>query len=134
MRLKAWLLKAEILETLLYGCVMWSPKPAGYDRLRKVHHKPLLRCLGWRKRKREHHTLSYANALVKADSESIEAAVRRRRVLFAGFAARIGEERQPRRVMFGEMVGGKCYSFGHEKDWMGRLEEDLTEFGIESEG
>ena len=35
--------------------------------------------------------------------------------------------------MFGEMVGSKCYSFGQEKDWMGRLEEVLKEFGIKSE-
>ena len=123
LRLKVWLLKAQVLATLLYGCVTWSLKPADYDRLRKVHHKMLLRCLGWRKRKCEDHTLSYANALVKADSESIETTVRRRRMLFAGFVARMGEERLPRRVMFGEMVGGKGYSFGQEKDWMGRLKE-----------
>ena len=116
MRLKVWLLKAQVLATLLYGCVTWSLKPADYDRLRKVHHKMLLRCLGWRKRKCEDHTLSYANALVKADSESIETTVRRRRMLFAGFVARMGEERLPRRVMFGEMVGGKGYFFGQEKD------------------
>ena len=35
---------------------------------------------------------------------------------------------------FGEMVGGKGCSVGQEKDWMGRLEEDLREFGIKSEG
>ena len=36
--------------------------------------------------------------------------------------------------MFGEMVGGKGYTFGQEKDWMGRLEEDLKKFVIKSEG
>ena len=72
----------------------------------------LLRCLGWRKQKREDHTLSYADALVKIDFLSIEATVRRRRTLFAGFVARMGEERLLRRVMFGEMLGGKGYSGG----------------------
>ena len=66
----------------------------------------LLRCLGWRKRKREDHTLSYADALVKTDYASIGATARGRRILFAGFVARMGEERLPRRVIFGEMVGG----------------------------
>ena len=47
------LLKAEVVETLLYGCMTWSPKKPDYDRLRRVHHSMLLRCLGWRKRKRE---------------------------------------------------------------------------------
>ena len=47
LRLKVRMLKAEVLETLLYGCVTSSK--ADYDRLRKVHHQMLLRCLGWRK-------------------------------------------------------------------------------------
>ena len=65
--------------------------------------------------------LSYADALAKTASESIEAIVRRRRILFADFVARMGEERLPQRVMFGELVGGKGYSGGQEKDWMARL-------------
>ena len=60
LRLKVRMLKAEVLETLLYGCVTWSPSKADYGRLRKTHHQMLLRCLGWRKRKREDHVLSYA--------------------------------------------------------------------------
>jgi len=134
LRLKVRMLKAEVLETLLYGCVTWSPSKADYDRLRKVHHQMLLRCLGWRKRKREDHILSYANALLRTDSESVETTVRRRRILFAGFVARMGEERLPRRVMFGEMLGGKGYSGGQEWDWMKDLEEDLKAFGIKFEG
>ena len=97
------MLKAEVLETLLYGCVTWSPSKADYGRLRKAHHQMLLRCLGRRKRKREDHTLSYANAVLRKDSESVETTVRRRRLLFAGFVAHVGEERLPRRVMFGEI-------------------------------
>ena len=38
------------------------------------------------------------------------------------------------RVMFGEMLGGKCYSGGQEWDWMKDLEEDLKAFGIKFEG
>ena len=47
-----------------------------------------------------HLTISYADALVKTDSESVGATVRRRRILFEGFVARMGEECLPRRVMF----------------------------------
>ena len=107
---------------------------ADFDRLRKVHHQMLLRCLGWRKRRREDHILSYANALLRADTESVETTVRRRRMLFAGFAARMGEERLPRRVMFGEMLGGKGYSGVQERDWMKDLEEDLMSLGIKFKG
>ena len=37
-------------------------------------------------------------------------------------------------MTFGEMVGGKDYPFRQEKEWTGRLEEDLRDFGIQSEG
>ena len=114
--LKVRMLTAEVLETLLYGCVTWTPSKADYGRLRKAHHQMLLRCLGSRKRKRENHILSYANALLRTDSESVETTVRRRRILFTGFVARMGEERLPRRVMFREMLGGKGCSGGQEWD------------------
>ena len=54
--------------------------------------------------------------------------------MFAGFVARMGEERLPRRVMFREMLGGKGYSGGQEWDWMENFEEDLQAFGIKFEG
>ena len=41
--------------------------------------------------------------------------MRKRRILFAGFVARMGEERLPQRVMFGEFVGGKGYSGARER-------------------
>ena len=66
--------------------------------------------------KREDHTLSHADALAETASESIDAIVRKRRVLFAGLVARMGEERLPQRVMFGEFVGGKGSSGGKGKD------------------
>ena len=122
-----------MVETLLSGCMTWSPNKLDYDRLRRVHHSMLLRCLGWRKRKRDDHTLSHADALAKTASESIEAIVRKRRILFAGFVARIGEKRLPQRVMCGELVRGKGYSGGQEKDWLAHLKEDMSVFGMKFE-
>ena len=98
------MLKAEVIQTLLCGCMTWGLNKLDYDRLRRVHHSMLPRCLGWRERKRDAHTLPHADALAKTASESLEAKVRKRRVLFAGFVARVGEERLPQRVMFGELV------------------------------
>ena len=63
-------------------------------------------------------------------SESIEAKVRKRMKLFAGFVARMGEERLPQRVMFGELVGGKGYSGEQEKDMMAHLKVDMSVFGM----
>ena len=127
------MLKAEVIKTLLYGCMTWSPNKPDYDKLRRLHHSMLLRCLGWRKRKRDDHTLSYADALAKTASESIDAIVRKRRILFAGFVARMREERLPQRVMFGELVGSKGYSGGQEKDPMVHLKEDMSAFVMKFE-
>ena len=81
------------------------------------------------------HTFTYyADALAKTTSESIEAIVRERRILFAGFLARMGEERLPQRVMFGELVGGKGYSGGQEKNWRAHLKEHMSVFGMKFEG
>ena len=58
----------------------------------------------------------------------------RKRIFFlAGFVARIREVRLPQRVMFGELVGGKGYSGGQEKDWMAHLKEDMSVFVMKFE-
>ena len=77
LRLKVRLLKAGVIETLFDDCMTWSPNKPDYDRLRRVHHSMLFRCLGWRKRKRDDHTLSYADPLGKTASGSIDAIVRK---------------------------------------------------------
>ena len=46
LRLKVRLLKAEVVETLLYGCMTWNPNKPDFDRSRRVHRTMLLRCLG----------------------------------------------------------------------------------------
>ena len=124
LRLKVRSLKAEVVETLLHGCMTWSPNKLDYDRFRRVYQSMLRRCSRSRKPKRDDRTLSYGDALAKSAFESIEAIVRKRRVLFAGFVARMRQERLLQMVMFGELVGGKGRSGGQEKDWMYHLKED----------
>ena len=106
LKLKIRMLRAEVLETILYGCVTWSPRACHYDTLRRAHHRSMTHCIGWRKHNRADHPISYLDTLVKTGSESIEATLRRRRILFAGFVAHIEDTRLPKCVMFGEMVGG----------------------------
>ena len=98
LELKIRMLRAEVLETMLYGCVTWSPRAYNYDTLRRAHHRFLTRCIGWRKHNRADHPISYLDTLVKTGSESIEATSRRRRILFAGFVARMGNTRLPKCV------------------------------------
>ena len=97
------------------------------------HQSVLTRCIGWRKHKRTDHPISYAETLLKTGSESIEATLRKRRILFAGFVARMEDTRLLKCVMFGELVGGTVSSGGQEKEWMGCLLDDLRAFGIKTD-
>ena len=75
----------------------------------------LTRCMDWRNHNCAYHPTFYLDALVKTVSESIEATLRRRRILFAGFVARMEDTRLPKCVMFGEMVGRAGCVRGQEK-------------------
>ena len=125
------MLKAEVIETMLYDCVRWSPRACHYDTLRRAHHSFLTRCIGWRKRTRIDRPIPYLETLAKTGSESIEAVLRKRRILFAGFVARMEDTRLPKRVMFGELAGGAVSAWGQEKEWMACLVDDLRVFGID---
>ena len=114
--LKIRMLKAEVLEPTLYGCVTRSPRAFHYDTLPRAHHSFLTRCIGWRKRTRTDHPISYLETLVKTGSESIEATLRKRRIRFAGAVARVNDTRLPKCVTFGELVGGAVSSGGQEKE------------------
>ena len=39
LELKIRMLRAEVLETMLHGCVAWSPRTCHYDTLRRAHHR-----------------------------------------------------------------------------------------------
>ena len=130
LKLKIRMLRAEVLETMLYGCVTWSPRACHYDTLPRAHHRFLTRCIDWRKHNRAGHPISYLDTLSKTGSESIEATLRRRRILFEGFVARMEDTRLPKCVMFGEMVGGASCAGDQEKEWIGCFLDDLRVFGI----
>ena len=112
------MLRAKVLETMLYGCITWSPRACRYDTLRRAHHRFLTRCIGWRKHNRADHPVSYLDTLLKKGSESIGTTLRRRRILFAGFVARMEDTRLPKCMMFGEMVGGAgCVGATKKNGW-----------------
>ena len=70
---------------------------------------------------------------MKTISESIKAIMRRRRMQFVEFVARMENTRLPKCVMFGEMVGGAGGGGGQGNGWMGCLLEDLSAFGINAD-
>lgn len=70
--------------------------------------------------------LSNADVLAETGCENIDMTVRKRRILFAGLVARMGNGRLPKRVVLGFLKGGKGYVRGNEQDWMGWLKRDLS--------
>ena len=77
-----------------------------YDTLHRVHHSLLTRCIRWRKSNSADHPILYLDTLLKTGSESIEATIRKRRILFAGFVARMKDTILPKCAIFGELTGG----------------------------
>ena len=125
--------KSRGSEAMLYGCITWSSRACHYDTLRRAYHRFLTRCIGWRKHNRAVHPISHLDTLIKTGSESIEATLRRKRILFAGFVARMENTRLPKCVMFGELVGGAGCVGGQEEEWMGCFLDNLRAFGINAD-
>ena len=103
---KARLQKADAMKALLYGYMTWAPRNAYYRQLRTTHHKFLLRVIGHRRVHGTYRQMSYTKALKKTGSQSVEAIVRQRRLLFAGVLAIQGDKRLPKRVLFAGRLGG----------------------------
>ena len=78
--LKVRMLKAEVMEPLLYGCVTWTLGKEHFAELRTAHHRFLLRIIGigFQRRQRTDHVMSYAKALKKAQCESVQTTIRKR--------------------------------------------------------
>ena len=87
------MLKTEAMETLLYRCVTWTLGKEHFAELRTAHHRFLLRIIGFLRRQPTDDLMSYARTLNKAQCESVETTIRKRRLLFAGDVQRTNNER-----------------------------------------
>ena len=77
--------------------------------------------------------LSYTDALATTVCENVETTVRKWRIPFAGFVARMGNERLPKPVVFGELEGEKGYLGGQAQNSMGCFERDRSLFNLSIE-
>ena len=126
--LKLRMLKAEVIETLLNGCVTLNPGKEHFAELRTAHHRFLPRIVSFKRRRPTDHLMSYAKAPKKAQCESVETTIRTRCLLFAG-AKRTYTERLARRLKFGTIAGGENPGPGRpEKNWTQCLVDDLIVF------
>ena len=120
--LKVRIGKTEVMETLLCGCVTWTLGKEHFAELRTAHHRFYLRIIGFQRGQGTGHLMSYAKALKKAQCESIETTIRKRRLLFAGGVQRSNSERLIRQVMFATMAGEE------NSNWAQYLADDLRVF------
>ncbi|CAB1102544.1 unnamed protein product [Ectocarpus sp. CCAP 1310/34] len=104
-RLKTRLLQAEAMKAMLYGCMTWAPRPDQCRTLRTIHHRLLLRDIGYQRNKGTYRQLPYAETLKRVGCQRVENTIRQRCLLFAGALARQPDGRLPKRVMPGELVG-----------------------------
>ncbi len=132
MKTKISLLKSEVIEALLYGAETWTLKQTHYDTLRRAHHHHLLRCVGFKKKEKTDHLIAYHELLERTDCESIEATIRRRRLLWAGKIVRMDDSRLPKVMLFGELDAGRRRDGGQTKTWRQCLMDDLKKFQIDS--
>ena len=103
--LKTQLVKAEVIEALLYESSTWTLRQEHYVKLRTVHHRVLLRIIGAQQKRPDHWMTSYNRALEIIRCESIETRLRTRRLLWAGTLIRMRGERLPKRIVFGNLEG-----------------------------
>ena len=101
--LKTRIVKAEAIETLLYGRSTWTLRQEHYAKLRTVHHRVLLRIVGAQRKGPNHRMTSYNRALEIIRCESIETMLHTRRFLWAGTLIRICGGWPPKRIGFGNL-------------------------------
>ena len=120
------MLKAEVMETLLFVCAMWT---LGKERFAECTIF-VLRIIVFQRRHRTERLMSYAKALKKTQCESVETTIcKRHLLLFTGAAQRTNNERLTRRVMLGTMAGGENPGPGRPKNnWDQCLVDDFRVF------
>ncbi|CAM9951989.1 unnamed protein product, partial [Sphacelaria rigidula] len=105
------LLKTEVIEIMLYGCVTWAITHDTFRALREVHQEFLLSCLNKHTSSRSapdyHMLLPYHEVLERTSCECIKATVIKRTLLHADRVGCMHDEPLPSIFMQGVMVGGK---------------------------
>ena len=131
--LKFRMVKAEVIEALLYGCRTWTLHQEHYFKLRIVHHRVLVRIIGAQLKRPGHRMTSYNHALEITGSESIKTTLRTRRFLWAGVINNIQMRGGwlPKQIMLGNIEGAmRRGRDGKEKEWTDCVQDDIRAFGI----
>ena len=99
--LKVSLQKAEVMETLLYGCVTRILSQVHFPDPLSANHNLLLSIIGIQRRQMTDRLIPIAKALKDAQCESVETTTRKRPLLYTTAVQRTTNEGLTNRVMFG---------------------------------
>lgn len=110
------MLKAEVVDNLIYGCMTWTPLRVYYKKMRRKHRALFHRCSGWLAHTKPCASITfYQKTFEKTGCESIETTdsiVRKRRILLAGFEVRMEKGQLPKYlIMFGEIKRCGRYNY-----------------------
>ena len=109
----------------------WTVGQEHFADLRTEHHNLLLRIMGYHRRQRTDHLMSWAKARKKAQCESVETTIRKRRLLVAAAVQRTTNEQLTHRVMFETMAGRVNPGPGRpENNWAQRLAAGIRSFNV----
>ena len=103
--LKTQMVKAEVIEALLYGWSTWALRREHCSKHRTEHHLVLLCIIGAQHKRPDHRITSYNRALDRSGYVSIETTLRTRTSLRWGTLIQMSGGRLPNRIMFGNLVG-----------------------------
>ena len=111
--------RAVVMSVVLYGSESWTCSDRDYANLNTFHNRNLRTLLGRKRREIKNEELHQLTG-----SCQMEAYVRKYRLRWAGHVRRMGSNRIPKKVLFGELAEGKRGRGRPKKNWMTCLEED----------
>jgi hypothetical protein len=119
LRTKMKLYQSLVLPVVLYGAESWTCTDQDYAKLNTFHNKNLRSMLG-----RRRDEISNDDLYKETGTCPVENYVRKYRLRWAGHVRRMEADRIPKKVLFGELVGGGRGRGRPKKDWLTCLEED----------
>ena len=125
-KIKIQIYQATVLSILLYGAETWTFM---YNKLNSFNTKKLRHLLG-KKKCEIHNEELYKITKTRAISEIIK----EKRMKWAGHVRRMSENRLPKKILFGEIIGGARKRGKPSLTWTKCLLDDCCHRGIGGNG
>ena len=125
LKTKVQIYRATVLSTVLYGAESWTCTDKENSRLNEFNTK-LLRVLT----RKQRDEISNDRLYKLTKMEPLEDTIRKYRLRWAGHVRRMDDTRLPKKILFGNVAGGKKSAGKPKKNWVDCLEEDCARANI----